>query len=81
MLLTEGVVARAYVGLLLLDQTTGIPDTVIWDQFPTRTDAASVDWCTAKIATRSELKGPGFVRGDCLKIECVIDVCRHQIAC
>jgi hypothetical protein len=84
MLLTEGVVARAYVGLLLLDQTSGLPDTVIWDQRPTRFDAASADWCTrgtAKIAMRSELIGSGFVRGDCLKIECVIDVCRDQIAC
>ncbi|XP_066351248.1 BTB/POZ and MATH domain-containing protein 4-like [Miscanthus floridulus] len=83
MLLTEGVVAPAYVGLLLLDQTSGLPDTVIWDQRPTRFDATSADWCTrgtGQLATRSELKGSRFVRGDCLRIECVIDVCRDQIA-
>ncbi|CAD6333123.1 unnamed protein product [Miscanthus lutarioriparius] len=82
-LLTEGVVARASVGLLLLDQTNGLADALIWDEHRTLFDAAaSADSCTrgtGKLATRSELKGSRFVRGDCLMIECVLDdVCRDN---
>ena len=58
-LLTEGVVVRGYVGLLLLDQTTGLAGTVIiWDRRRTRFDAArSCTRGTSKVAKRSELKG------------------------
>jgi hypothetical protein len=70
------------VRLLLLDQTTGLANTVIWDEDPTLFDAASVDstWGTYDVAARSVLRKSGFVRGDCLKIECVVDVCRDRIA-
>ncbi|KAG0522344.1 hypothetical protein BDA96_07G028900 [Sorghum bicolor] len=74
MLLTEGVVARAYVGLLRLDQTTGLSDTVIWDHHPTRFDAAASAYRCDMMGTGG-IKGTGFVRGDCLKIECVLEVC------
>ena len=73
-LLTKGAVARAHVCLLLLDQTTGLAGKVIWDERRrTLFDAASADRCTrgnGKLATRSDLKRSGFVRGDCLKLEC-----------
>lgn len=73
-LLTEGAAARAHIRLLLLDQATGLAGKVIWDERRrTLFDAASADRCTrgtAKLATRSDLKRSGFVRGDCLKLEC-----------
>uniref|UniRef100_A0A0E0LQW1 BTB domain-containing protein n=1 Tax=Oryza punctata TaxID=4537 RepID=A0A0E0LQW1_ORYPU len=81
-LVTMDAAAWAHVEFRLLDQTAGEMVTFFGEKDPILFDSGSEDlstWGTGELATRSFLDGSPYVAGDCLKIECALDVCRDRL--
>ncbi|OEL36064.1 hypothetical protein BAE44_0002916 [Dichanthelium oligosanthes] len=83
-LLTKGAAAWAYVRIGLVNWTTGQADTFFSREDPAMLDAGSEDLCdfgTSMLTSwMKDLQGSRYLRGDCLKIECTVDVCRDLLA-
>lgn len=81
---TDGAAAWAYVGLLILNQATGLLTTAFFDEDPSLFDASSEQtrgWGASTLALRGELLASGHVGDDdCLTIECVIHVCVDRLS-
>jgi hypothetical protein len=85
-LVTEGVAVWAHFSLGLVDWATGCAaDAFLSNEDPVLFDAGNDDccnWGTDKLASwRKDLRGSRrYLRRDCLRIECVIDICHFRLA-
>ncbi|KAF0900526.1 hypothetical protein E2562_032122 [Oryza meyeriana var. granulata] len=81
-LVTKDAAAWAHVDFRLLNQTTDKTVSFFMEKDTILFDSGSEDlstWGTGELATKSFLEGSPYVAGDCLKIECVLDVCRDRL--